>query len=129
MKNSMIKVFELILRLKGNYLWPAMWRTIFSEDGKSSNLANVKLANAYGIVMGTSHHEPMFRAGEEWKGFNEKYGTSNEWNFSNNTEAITKFWEDGVMRNKDYESVITLGMRGEHDSALGGGINRKILIY
>lgn len=120
------KVFELLLRLKGNYLWPAMWSAIFSENGKSSNIANAKLADAYGIVMGTSHHEGMFRAGEEWQKDYKQYGTSNEWNFANNKEAITKFWEDAVIRNKDYENLITLGMRGERDSSLGGSIQQNI---
>ncbi len=121
-----VKVFELLLRLKGNFLWPAMWTAIFSENGKSSSIANAKLADAYGIVMSTSHHEPMFRAGEEWQKHYESYGTSNEWDFAKNKEAITKFWEDGVKRNKDYQNVITLGMRGERDSSLGGGLQENI---
>jgi len=119
-------VFELILRLKGNYLWPAMWSSAFSRDGKSNPLANAELADTYGIVMGTSHHEPLFRAGNEWQKVYEDYGESNEWNFSKNSEAITKFWKDGVKRNKDFESVITVGMRGEADSALGGGLKENI---
>jgi hypothetical protein len=113
-------VFELILRSKGNFLWPAMWSAIFSENGKSSSIANAKLADEYGIVMGTSHHEPMFRAGEEWKKINQEYGTNAAWDFATNAEAITKFWEDGLLRNKGFESLITLGMRGEQDSALNG---------
>lgn len=120
------KVFELILRLKGNYLWPAMWSAVFSENGKSSRLANAELADTYGIVMGTSHHEGIFRAGEEWQKDYKNYGTSNEWNFAANREAITRFWEDAVIRNKDYENLITLGMRGERDSALGGGLQENI---
>ncbi len=59
-------VYEVILRCKGNYLWPAMWGNEFSEDGKSSPIANAELADKYGIVMGTSHHEPLCRAGNEW---------------------------------------------------------------
>ncbi len=114
------EVFELILRLKGNYLWPAMWSSSFSGDGVSSSVANAKLADIYGIVMGTSHHEPMFRAGVEWQKIYRNYGTSNLWDFAGNEEAITKFWEDGLQRNKDFESLITLGMRGEADSALQG---------
>jgi hypothetical protein len=125
-ENFYEKVFELILRLKGNFLWPAMWRAIFSEDGKSSRIANAKLADTYGIVMSTSHHEPLFRAGEEWQKSYKNYGTSNEWNYAKNEEAIIRFWEDGVARNKDYENVITLGMRGECDSSLGGGIQENI---
>lgn len=120
------KVFELILRLKGNYLWPAMWSTTFSEDGKSIPIANAQLADKYGIVMGTSHHEPMFRAGLEWQNVYKNYGTSNLWDFSENKDAITKFWEDGVLRNKDYENLVTLGMRGESDSPLKGGMEENI---
>lgn len=120
------KVFTLILRLKGNFMWPAMWSAIFSEEGKEDKLSNVRLADAYGIVMGTSHHEPMFRAGEEWQKIYKRYGESNEWDFTHNEEAITRFWEDGVIRNKGYESLITVGMRGEKDSTLGGGIAENI---
>lgn len=120
------KVFILILRLKGNFMWPAMWRAIFSEDGKSCNIANAKLADAYGIVMGTSHHEPLFRSGEEWQKIYKNYGISNEWSFSHNGKAITRFWENGVKRNRDFESLITLGMRGERDSVLGGSIRENI---
>ncbi|WP_253205825.1 glycosyl hydrolase 115 family protein [Clostridium estertheticum] len=120
------KVFQLLLRLKGNFLWPAMWSAVFSENGKSSAIANAKLADAYGIVMGTSHHEPMFRAGEEWRKINQQYGTNSAWDFSSNAQAITKFWEDGLLRNKDFESLITLGMRGEQDSELVGSEEENI---
>ncbi|MBP5165932.1 MAG: glycosyl hydrolase 115 family protein [Oscillospiraceae bacterium] len=93
------KVFELILRLKGNFLWPAMWSAVFSEDGASEPLACAKLADAYGIVMGTSHHEPMFRGGEEWKKIIGRYGSDPSWDFASSAEAITAFWEDGLKRN------------------------------
>jgi len=74
-------IFELVLRLKGNFMWPAMWSAVFSENGKSYPLANAELADAYGIVMGTSHHEPLFRAGEEWQHIYKQYSDSNEWDF------------------------------------------------
>ncbi|MFC6334110.1 glycosyl hydrolase 115 family protein [Paenibacillus septentrionalis] len=119
-------VFELILRLKGNFLWPAMWSAVFSENGKRYPLANAELADAYGIVMGTSHHEPMYRSGEEWQHTYANYSESNAWDFEQNEEAITRFWEDGVIRNKHLESVITLGMRGERDSELGGTLEQNI---
>lgn len=119
-------IFELVLRLKGNFMWPAMWSAVFSENGKSYPLANAELADAYGIVMGTSHHEPLFRAGEEWQHIYKQYSDSNEWDFDINREAITRFWEDGVIRNKNLESVITLGMRGERDSELGGTLEQNI---
>lgn len=107
------KVFELILRLKGNYLWPAMWSAEFSLNGKSSPIANAKHAQEYGIIMGTSHHEPLFRAGSEWQKVYSQHGTSNLWDFARNKQAITDFWEDGIKRNQDFDNLITLGMRGK----------------
>lgn len=127
-ENFYEKVYELILRCKGNYLWPAMWSNTFSEDGKSSKIANAELADKYGIVMGTSHHEPLCRAGVEWQNKYSKYGSSNAWDFNTNEEAITKFWKDGVTRNKPFENVYTLGMRGESDSALSGTTEDNIAL-
>ncbi|MBW4084610.1 glycosyl hydrolase 115 family protein [Paenibacillus sp. S150] len=120
------KVFQLLLRLKGNYLWPAMWSAEFSLNGKSSPIANARLAEEYGIVMGTSHHEPLFRAGSEWQKVYRQYGTSSLWDFARNKRAITDFWEDGVKRNKEFRNLITLGMRGESDSALEGSDRENI---
>ncbi|SKA74262.1 Glycosyl hydrolase family 115 [Clostridium sp. USBA 49] len=113
------KVFELILRLKGNYLWPAMWDNAFNEDDE----LNPILADEYGIVMGTSHHEPMLRAHGEWK--KHKKGP---WDYYLNEDYIYKFWEFGIERNKNYESIITLGMRGDGDEPMGGRLtfNEKI---
>src|SRR6266849_3732974 len=101
-----VKVFELLLRLKGNYLWPAMWNNAFNEDDP----LNPKLADEYGIVMGTSHHEPMMRAQQEWK----RHGKG-AWDYSANAEVLRAFWSEGVRRNRDYESIITLAMRGDGD--------------
>ena len=109
-------IFEFILRLKGNYFWPAMWASVFSEDGPG--IENARLADEMGIVMGTSHHEPLCRAGEEWKHVCANYGDNPAWSFLSNSDAITRFWEDGLLRNKDFENVITIGMRGEADSKL-----------
>lgn len=112
-------VFELILRLKGNYMWPAMWSAIFPNDGP--NLANAELADEMGIVMGASHHEPCLRQGEEYKylrGKDSIYGDA--WNFITNREGITRFWEDGLRRSGKFENVITVGMRGEADTAIMG---------
>ena len=112
-------VFELLLRLKGNYLWPAMWSARFADDGPG--LLNAELADEYGIIMGMSHHEPCLRQGEEYKylrGKNSVYGDA--WNFRTNREGITKFWEDGLKRSGKFENVITIGMRGEADTAIMG---------
>lgn len=122
------KVFELILRLKGNYLWPAMWSAVFSEDGQQHNLASAELAHKYGIVIGTSHHEPMCRSGEEWSKTYEQYAQKYDWDFRENREAITRFWEDGVERNKEFEKIITLGMRGERDSSLKLALDENIAL-
>lgn len=110
------KVFELLLRLKGNYLWPAMWNSSFSEDGPG--LENARLADIYGVIMGTSHHEPLCRAGVEWQNIYRRYGEDSTWSFLSNEKAITAFWEDGLKRNRDFENLITIGMRGENDSKL-----------
>ena len=110
-------VFELLLRLKGNYLWPAMWASRFSDDGPG--LENAELADELGVVMGASHHEPCCRAGEEYRylrGPDSIYGDA--WNFRSNEAGITKFWEDGLKRNGKFENVITVGMRGEADTAI-----------
>ncbi len=112
-------VFELLLRLKGNYLWPAMWSARFYDDGPG--LANAELADELGVVMGASHHEPCLRYGEEYKylrGEGSPYGDA--WNFIANRDGITKFWEDGLKRSGKFESVITVGMRGEADTAIMG---------
>lgn len=110
------KIFELLLRLKGNYMWPAMWRSSFSEDGPG--IQNAELADTLGVIMGLSHHEPMCRAGVEWQRKYREYGTDSTWSFVSNAGAISKFWEEGILRNKPFENVITIGMRGENDSKL-----------
>ena len=103
-------MFELLLRLRANYLWPAMWGNAFNEDDPE----NPRIADEYGIVMGTSHHEPMMRAQKEWGNHRKEYGNG-EWNYQSNEAGLKKFWEDGLNRNKDYENVVTMGMRGDGD--------------
>ena len=110
-------VFQLILRLKGNYLWPAMWSSSFSTDGVEMPTASAELANEYGIVMGTSHHEPMMRAHQEWSKGKSNYG-SGEWNYSTNKEGLQKFFSEGAERNGKYENVVTVGMRGDGDAPM-----------
>jgi glycosyl hydrolase family 115 (putative glucuronidase)/glycosyl hydrolase family 115 len=112
------KVFELLLRLKANYLWPAMWNSAFNEDDP----LNPKLADEYGIVMGTSHHEPMLRAQQEWK----RHGQG-AWDYTANAEVLRDFWSEGVRRNKDYESIVTLAMRGDGDLPMSRETNTALL--
>lgn len=112
------KVFELLLRLRANFLWPAMWNSAFNEDDP----LNPKLADEYGIVMGTSHHEPMLRAQQEWK----RHGKG-PWDYSTNGEELREFWSQGIERNKNYESIITLGMRGDGDMPMSEQSNVALL--
>lgn len=112
-------VFELLLRLKGNYLWPAMWSSSFSLDGPG--LSSAELADEYGIVMCNSHHEPCLRHSEEWdlvRGEDSIYG--NAWNFDRNRDGLIQYWRDGLKRNGAFENIITMGMRGERDSKILG---------
>lgn len=111
-------VFELILRLKGNFLWPAMWNNAFADDDPQ----NMILADEYGIVMSTSHHEPMMRADKEWN----RYGEG-AWEYSTNPENLYDFWVEGAERNKPYESMYTLGMRGQEDTPMSEGQNIDLL--
>ena len=102
-------VFELLLRLKSNFLWPAMWNNAFADDDPR----NIVLADEYGIVMGTSHHEPMMRADKEW----DRHGTG-PWDYARNAENLYPFWLEGARRNRPYESIYTLGMRGQRDTPM-----------
>ncbi|WP_050009437.1 glycosyl hydrolase 115 family protein [Flavobacterium sp. B17] len=106
-------MFELLLRLRANYLWPAMWGKAFNEDDP----LNPKVADEYGIVMGTSHHEPMMRAQKEWGNHRKEYGNG-EWNYHTNKDGLLKFWEDGFSRNKNYDNLVTMGMRGDGDEPM-----------
>ncbi len=112
------KVYELILRLKGNYLWPAMWgRSLFDDDSLSA-----PLANEYGVVLGTSHHEPMMRSHIEW----DRYGKG-PWNYEENEEVLRTFWLQGIERMGDNESIVTLAMRGDGDMAMSEESNISLL--
>jgi hypothetical protein len=118
------RIFEVLLRLRGNYLWPAMWSNAFNEDDP----ADAALADEYGVVMGTSHQEPMLRAQKEW---DRRYGrTLGNWNYARNPDVLESFWQDGVARNSPFESVYTLGLRGANDTEMAPGgpaANRAML--
>jgi hypothetical protein len=117
-------MFELLLRLRANYLWPAMWGKAFNEDDP----LNPKVADLYGIVMGTSHHEPMMRAQAEWTRHRAEFGNG-DWDYTKNSEGLRKFWTQGVIRNKAYENIYTVGMRGDLAMPDAGGLqaNKKLL--
>ncbi|MEV0580326.1 glycosyl hydrolase 115 family protein [Streptomyces sp. NPDC050392] len=129
------RIFEVMLRLKANYLWPAVWGRAFAEDDP----LNHATAKAYGVVMGTSHEAPMMRGIEEWNRHavaavrdssgavtvpgHDPYGGTGEWSFRRNAEAIKAYWADGIrrMKEEDFEGVVTLGMRGNGDVSLPDG--------
>lgn len=116
------RVFDLLLRLKGNYFWPAMWSASLCLDGSPKDpLASVKLATELGITIGNSHHEPLMRSSEEWdkvKTDTNNVGYGKDWNYYTNGEGLYRYWEDGVERNKDFKHMITIGMRGERDTTM-----------
>ena len=111
-------VLELTLRLRGNFLWPAMWGKAFFDDDPENGV----LADKLGIVMSTSHHEPMGRAQQEW----HRYG-SGPWNYNENKDVLSEFWRKGMERNKDWETIVTVGMRGDGDEAMEEGTNISLL--
>ncbi|MDE6741240.1 MAG: glycosyl hydrolase 115 family protein [Muribaculaceae bacterium] len=105
------RVFELLLRLRANYMWPAMWMWAFYADDPE----NMKTANEMGIIMGTSHHEPMARNHQEWARKRKENGA---WNYATNQETIDRFFTEGIQRMKGTEDVVTIGMRGDGDEAM-----------
>ncbi|OGM48831.1 hypothetical protein ABOM_003021 [Aspergillus bombycis] len=110
-------VFDLLVRLKANFLWPAMWGSFIPTPGRiffTDDLRNQQLADDYGIIVSTSHHEPMQRASNEWT----KDPTQGAWDWVNNKVNVVKFMEEGVRRAGDNETYFTLGMRGENDSPI-----------
>ena len=115
------KVFELLLRLKGNFLWPAMWGWAFYADDP----LNSATADEMGIIIGTSHHEPMARNHQEWARHRKEYG---QWNYSTNKEVLDKFFREGIERMKGTEDVVTIGMRGDGDEAMSKDADTRLLL-
>ncbi len=109
-------VFELLLRLKGNYLWPAMWGKSLAEDDPKS----LALAAEMGVVLGTSHHEPLTRAHVEWEHAKEAGTASGDWNYATNGAQLRQFWRAGMERfvASGADAVVTVGMRGDGDEAM-----------
>ncbi|MBD1432957.1 glycosyl hydrolase 115 family protein [Sphingobacterium sp. DN00404] len=112
-------VFELILRLKGNFLWPAMWGNAFYDDDPQNGV----LANEMGIVMSTSHHEPMARAQAEWK----RHGNGGTWDYNKNKKGLQEFWQGGMERTKNWETFVTIAMRGDGDEPMSDEQNISLL--
>ena len=116
------RIFELMLRLKANYIWPAMHpctKAFFYYK------ENPKVAKKYDIVLGSSHAEPMLRDNvDEWKNnFKEEYGKQpGPWRYDTNAKEIKRYWEERVKQvaDQNLEAVFTIGMRGIHDSGMPG---------
>jgi hypothetical protein len=113
------KVFELILRMRGNYLWPAMWGEAFYDDDKG----NAKSADDYGVIIGTSHHEPMMRAHDEWR----RYGGGSPWDYNRSADKLKQFWTQGLRNAGPGEKMITIGMRGDGDEPMSNDANVALL--
>ena len=135
------RVYELLLRMKANLMWPGMWGTfkeykpmvpVFrnpdgSLEGNCFNWddpENPRLADEMGIVVGTSHHEPMQRSQQEWVRTKQNYGNG-EWNYMTNEEGLKKFFREGIENTKNYESMITVGMRGDEDRPMADAGGRE----
>ena len=114
------KVFELILRLKGNFLWPAMWGWAFYADDPE----NSKVADEMGVIIGTSHHEPMARNHQEYARRRNEWGA---WNYQTNKENLDRFFREGIERMKGTDDIVTIGMRGDGDEAMSAEADTKLL--
>ena len=114
------KVFELILRLRGNFMWPAMWGWAFYADDPQ----NSTTADEMGIVIGTSHHEPMARNHQEYARHRSEYGA---WNYATNKAVLDKFFREGIERMKGTDDIVTIGMRGDGDEAMSAEADTRLL--
>ena len=114
------RVFELVLRLRGNMMWPAMWGWAFYAD----DAENEKTADEMGIIMGTSHHEPMARNHQEYARHRKEWGA---WNYQKNKEGLQRFFREGIERMKETEQIVTIGMRGDGDEAMSEDADTKLM--
>ena len=114
------RVFELVLRLRGNMMWPAMWGWAFYAD----DAENEKTADEMGVVMSTSHHEPMARNHQEYARNRKGWGP---WNYQKNKANLQKFFREGIERMKGTEQIVTIGMRGDGDEAMSAEADTKLM--
>lgn len=114
------RVFELVLRLRGNMMWPAMWGWAFYADDSE----NEKTADEMGVVMSTSHHEPMARNHQEYARNRKGWGP---WNYQKNKANLQKFFREGIERMKGTEQIVTIGMRGDGDEAMSAEADTKLM--
>ena len=117
--NVYLKIYEMLLRMKANYLWPAMHVCVEAFNAFPENPKN---ADYYGIVIGTSHCDMLLRNNlNEWDQFKADYRAETgytgtiSYDYTVCPEIVTEYWRRSVQVNKDYEVQWTLGMRGAHD--------------
>lgn len=106
-------VFELLLRLYGNVIWPAMHEFPVKSTPFYEIPENMVVADNYAIIISTSHHEPMLTNSHEYD--EEIHGPYDYWN---NSDRIYKFWEDRVKESAEFENIYTIGMRGRRDEGM-----------
>lgn len=114
------RVFDLLLRLKGNMMWPAMWGWAFYADDPD----NLRLADEMGIMMSTSHHEPMARNHQEYARHRKEWGA---WNYQTNQKSLDRFFREGIERMRGTDDIVTIGMRGDGDAAMGNKVDVKLM--
>ncbi len=114
------RVFELILRLRGNMLWPAMWSWAFYADDPE----NGPTADKMGVIISTSHHEPMARNHQEYA---RKRGEWGPWNYATNQKKLDQFFREGIERMKGTEDIVTIGMRGDGDEAMSESTDTRLM--
>ena len=109
------RIFELLLRLHANSLWPAMHPGSLAFNAVPEN---AKLADKWGIVMGSSHSEALLRNNVgEWNEAGPPKGDG-PWNYQKNAPAMNAYWDKRLSENGSYENFYTVGLRGVHDSGL-----------
>ena len=109
------RIFELLLRLHANSLWPAMHPGTLAFNAVPEN---AKLADKWGIVMGSSHSEALLRNNVgEWDEHAPPEGNG-PWNYQTNADAMNAYWGKRLEENGKYENFYTVGLRGVHDSGL-----------
>ena len=115
------RLFELILRLKGNYLWPAMWNNAFNEDDPKIPGSRMNTESSWALRIRSRCFGPR----RNGTGATSKLGS---WNYYKNPEILQDFWREGIRRNRNYESIITIGLRGADDTPMipGGTVSQSM---
>ena len=107
------KIFQLLLRLRANAIWPAMHECTVPFYFVKGNRA---MAEKYAIVVGTSHCEPLMRnSASEW----DVAGVG-DYNFITNSAGVLDYWSQRLSELDNSDNIFTIGMRGKHDGMMQG---------